>query len=85
MPYTSRVQFELTELLYSKTQMLAGNIDHLMRIWVAHGAERGEKPPFLNHGDLYNTIDATDASHVPWQSFGIIYDGERPHQPEVPS
>jgi len=84
-PYTSRLQFELAELLYSKTQMSAGNIDHLMKIWAAHGAEQGEEPPFLDHNDLYNTIDATDLGHVPWQSFVLSYDGEMPQQPEVPS
>jgi len=56
-----------------------------MKIWAAHGAERGVKPPFLDHNDLYNTIDATDIGNVPWQSFDVSYDGEIPQQPDVPS
>jgi hypothetical protein len=64
--------------------MSAGNIDQLMKIWAAHGAEHGEKPPFLNHSDLYKTIDATAISDVPWQSFPTSYDGEIPQQGEVP-
>ena len=84
-PYTSREQFELAELLYTKTQMSAGNIDHLMKIWSAHGAERGVKPPFLDHKYLYDTIDATEIGDVPWQSFDLSYDGEIPQQPDVPA
>ena len=84
-PYKSRAQFELAELLYTKAQMSAHNIDQLMKIWAAHGAERGDEPPFLDHKDLYKTIDATATGHVPWQSFVTSYDGEIPQQGEVPS
>src|ERR1700736_151401 len=73
MPYTSRAQFELAELLFTKVQMSAGNIDQLMTNWAAHGAEQGAEPPFLNHEDLYDTIDATDIGHVPWQLSVMSY------------
>jgi Plavaka transposase len=85
MPYTNQAQFELAELLFTKDQMSAGNIDQLMKIWAAYGAEQGDEPPFHNHKDLYDTIDATDIGHVPWQSFDTSYDGEMPQEPEVPS
>jgi len=84
-PYKSRAQFELVELLYTKAQMSAHNIDQLMKIWAVHGAERGDEPPFLDHKDLYKTIDATATGHVPWQSFVTSYDGKIPQQGEVPS
>ncbi|KIM75718.1 hypothetical protein PILCRDRAFT_13364, partial [Piloderma croceum F 1598] len=84
-PYKSRAQFELAELLYTKAQMSAGNIDQLMKIWAAHGAECSDEPPFLDHKDLNKTIDATATGHVPWQSFVPIYNGEIPQQGEVPS
>lgn len=80
-PYKSQAQFELAELLYTKVQMSAGNIDQLMKTWVVHGNE----PPFLNHKDLYKTIDTTVTGHVPWQSFPTSYDGEIPQQGEIPS
>jgi hypothetical protein len=83
-PYTNRAQFELAELLYSKVQMSAGNIDQLMKVWALHGAEHGEEPPFLNHSDLYETIDATTIGDVPWQSFVTSYLDEIPQQGEVP-
>jgi hypothetical protein len=65
--------------------VLAGNIDWLMKIWAAHGAERGEKLPFLDHNDLYKTINATTIGVVPWQSFITSYDGDIPQEGEVPS
>jgi len=84
-PYTNHVQFELAELLYAKAQMLASNIDQLMNIWAAHGAEHGKEPPFLNHNDLYKTIDTTPLADIPWQSFVTSYDGEIPQEGKVPS
>ena len=65
-PYTSQAQFELAKLLYTKSQMSAGGINQLMKIWAAHGAEWGEAPPFLDHKDLYKSIDATPLADIPW-------------------
>ena len=65
--------------------MLAGNIDQLMKIWAADGAKPGEVPPFLDHEDLYRTIDATPLVDIPWQSFVMSYEGNIPQEGEVPS
>ncbi|KIJ06058.1 hypothetical protein PAXINDRAFT_20728 [Paxillus involutus ATCC 200175] len=35
-------------------------------------------PPFIDHKDLYGTIDATLLGDVPWESFKLKYHGERP-------
>ncbi|KAG1813580.1 uncharacterized protein BJ212DRAFT_1447802 [Suillus subaureus] len=35
-------------------------------------------PPFTNHKDLHNVIDATQLGDVPWQSFSVQYTGECP-------
>lgn len=34
----------------------------------------GDNPPFMDHQDLYNTIDAIPLGGVPWQSFSLAYD-----------
>ena len=34
--------------------------------------------PFINHCELYNTIDSTPLGDVPWQSFSLSYDGQLP-------
>ena len=82
-PYNSQAQFELAKLLYTKAPMSAGNINQLMKTGAAHGAKHGDEPPFLDHKDLYKTIDTTTTSHVPWQSFVTSYDGKIPWQGKV--
>ena len=47
--------------------------------------QTGPRTPLSYHKDLYDTIDATDIGHIPWQSFVISHDGKMPQQPEVPS
>ncbi|KAJ6609225.1 hypothetical protein B0H10DRAFT_2298332 [Mycena sp. CBHHK59/15] len=71
-PYTDRLDFDLADLLYRHVQMPAGAIDELMQNWAARPESAGD-PPFADHDDLYNTIDATEVGHVPWQSFDVTY------------
>jgi hypothetical protein len=52
--------------------MSAGAIDELMQNWAARPESAGD-PPFADHEDLYNTIDATEIGHVPWESFTVSY------------
>ncbi|KAJ6631376.1 hypothetical protein B0H10DRAFT_2159741 [Mycena sp. CBHHK59/15] len=60
------------DLLYRRVQMSAGAIDELMQNWAARPESAGD-PPFADHEDLYNTIDATEIGHVPWESFSVAY------------
>jgi hypothetical protein len=55
--------------------MSAGNIDELMMLWEAGVSASGDEPPFVNHTDLYNTIDAIPVGGVPWQNFAVSYTG----------
>ncbi|KAH7905419.1 hypothetical protein BJ138DRAFT_1118492 [Hygrophoropsis aurantiaca] len=77
-PYRNRLEFELAEFLYSRNQMSGGNIDKLMDMWGVNLAPHNAEPPFSNHKDLYKTIDATPLGDVPWKSFAIKYQGEKP-------
>ncbi|KAK6988395.1 hypothetical protein R3P38DRAFT_3332062 [Favolaschia claudopus] len=70
-PYAGQADFELADLLYRRIQMSAGAIDELMQNWAAQ--PDAPNPPFADSEDLYNTIDATEAGHVPWQSFTVKY------------
>ncbi|KAJ7480981.1 hypothetical protein FB451DRAFT_1350862 [Mycena latifolia] len=71
-PYAGREDFDLADLLYRRVQMSAGAIDELMQNWAARPESAGD-PPFADHEDLYNTIDATEIGHVPWESFSVRY------------
>jgi hypothetical protein len=84
-PFKSRSQFELAEFLFKREQMLAGNIDDLLKIWAADTAASGNEPPFLNHSDLYDTIDTIPIGGVPWQRFEMSFnDGLRPETDVLP-
>ena len=61
-------------------QMSVGNIDILLHLWAASLAQHDDSPPFLNHQDLYDMIDATLIGGVSWQSATLSYDGPLPVQ-----
>ncbi|KAJ7200207.1 hypothetical protein GGX14DRAFT_536427 [Mycena pura] len=73
-PYSDNLDFHLADLLYRKVQMAAGDIDTLMQIWAANLKHPEADPPFSDHVDLYNRIDATDLDHILWQSFEVCLD-----------
>lgn len=54
--------------------MSGGDIDTLMKLW----ADSGVAPPFRNHNDLYDRIDASDVGEAPWDEFTLSYDGHIP-------
>ena len=63
--------------------MLAGDIDELLDMWAVSLFKHNDHPPFANHKDLYDTIDATPRGDVPWECFSTVYNGPRP-EGEVP-
>lgn len=77
-PFESRVQFDLAERLYTKDESSAPTIDDILQIWAADKLESGGNAPFANHKEMYGTIDGISHGDVPWQSFMVAYDGERP-------
>lgn len=80
-PFRDRVAFELADFLFQREQMSVGNIDILLRLWAASLAQHDDSSPFLNHQDLYDTIDTIPIGGVPWQSASLSYDGPLPVQP----
>lgn len=58
--------------------MSAGDINTLTSLWAATLAPYGAEPPFQNHTDLYNKINSTPLGGVPWESFTLKYDSDRP-------
>ncbi|KAJ7255147.1 hypothetical protein C8J57DRAFT_1437087 [Mycena rebaudengoi] len=71
-PYMACADFELADLLYRRVQMSAGAINELMQNWAVRPESAGD-PPFADAEDMYNTIDATEIGHVPWESFAVKY------------
>ncbi|KAJ7240897.1 hypothetical protein C8J57DRAFT_1561882 [Mycena rebaudengoi] len=81
-PYAERADFDLADLLYRRVQMSATHIDELMQNWASRAG--AGPPPFANHNDLYNTIDATEIGHVPWESFNVSWNGPLAPGDETP-
>lgn len=79
-PYSNWLRFETAEFLFQKAEMSAGNIDQLCQLWASslHTDEAHCPPPYIDHKDLYDTIDATLLGDVPWESFKLKYSGARP-------
>lgn len=79
-PYRNRLEFEAAEFLYTENQMSARQIDKILYYWGITLAVHHDNPPFADHKDLYNTIDATPLGDVAWQSFSLEFSGEKPAQ-----
>jgi hypothetical protein len=82
-PYSDREEFNLANFLFKRNQMPGTEIDELMQIWV-NTLPEGQDPPFANHNELYDTIDATIIGDAPWQSFSVTYSGDLPVNGNIP-
>ncbi|KAF5372219.1 hypothetical protein D9758_004938 [Tetrapyrgos nigripes] len=76
-PFGSADEFELAELLYERVQMSASNIDRLSQL-IANLLGPDKDAPFLNHEELYKTIDRIKQGDIQWDSFTVKYNGELP-------
>ncbi|KAF8809162.1 hypothetical protein BYT27DRAFT_7255031 [Phlegmacium glaucopus] len=74
-PFMSRAEFELAEFLFVHEEMSAGKVDKLINIL---GALYDDTPPVSGHKELYSIIDSIKQGDIPWDSFSVSYDGERP-------
>ena len=77
-PYRNRLEFETAKHFFSNAQTPAGEIDNILYLWGLSLAAHRDKPPFVDHRDLYETIDSTPIGDAPWRSFGIKYKGDHP-------
>lgn len=81
-PFHDRADFELAEYLYMRNQTPAVQIDVLMDIWATKLVDQA--PPFIDHKDLYKTIDSIKHGDMPWKAFSISYSGAIPEGDDIP-
>ncbi|KAI6008460.1 hypothetical protein EDC04DRAFT_2871492 [Pisolithus marmoratus] len=72
-PYCNWQEFELAKFLFKHTEMLASQINTLLKIWATSLIELGGNPLFANHTDLYHVIDSMSVGAVKWENFKITY------------
>ena len=58
--------------------MSASKIDALLDLWASSLYPHGTQPPFVNHRQLYRTIDSTKLGDVNWQCLSASYTGDVP-------
>lgn len=76
--YENWSQFEFVDYIYTKNQTSAGGIDQPLNIWATTLIRTNSKPPFLDHNDLYCTIDSTPVGDIMWELFKLKYNGDLP-------
>jgi hypothetical protein len=56
-------------------QASAGEIDHLLELWLAQCVLTGGEPPFRGVEELYSAIDSIKVGDANWQTFSVKYTG----------
>ncbi|KAN0133153.1 hypothetical protein V8E53_008877 [Lactarius tabidus] len=73
----------MADLFYCQIQLSTSQIDMIFQLWSTTTNGTPSPSPFKNHKDLYDTIDQTPLGDIPFGSFSLKYNGERPME-EVP-
>ncbi|KAI5997114.1 hypothetical protein EDD15DRAFT_2387049 [Pisolithus albus] len=77
-PFTSRVEFETAEFLFTDNQMPQAQVDRLLQLWTASLLPFNGQPPYTDHTDLHKVIDAIPHGDAVWTSFQVQYAGDVP-------
>ncbi|KAG1848127.1 hypothetical protein F4604DRAFT_1545141, partial [Suillus subluteus] len=77
-PYHNDIEFATAEFVFKQRHMSNAAADTLFDLMAALLAKHNDSPPFTDHKDLHQVIDATQLGNVPWQGFSVQYTGERP-------
>ncbi|KAG1836302.1 hypothetical protein F4604DRAFT_1886122 [Suillus subluteus] len=77
-PYRNDIEFATAEFAFKQRHMSNAAADTLFDLMAALLAKHNDSPPFADHKDLHQVIDATQLGDVPWQGFLVQYTGERP-------
>ena len=77
-PFTSRIEFETAEFLFSENQMPQSHVDRLMQLWTASMLQHNDQAPYADHADLHRVIDAIPHGDAPWKSAQVQFKGNIP-------
>ena len=67
MPFNSKVQFKLADLLYRQAEASASIVDDPLEIWAEVCIESGTSLPLDSHEEMHAIIDSSKLADVPWQ------------------
>ena len=83
-PFQSRAGFELTEFMFTDSELSRRKIDKILELWAATLVPHGRSPPITNHRDLHRQIDAIELGNVRWENARLKYNGPRPEVTRPP-
>lgn len=63
---------EIADLLFRKVEMSPTNIDALFDLWGVSSDDLGGTGPFDSHADMYEAIDASRLSAIPWRCMEVL-------------
>ncbi|KAE9396973.1 hypothetical protein BT96DRAFT_958047 [Gymnopus androsaceus JB14] len=75
-PFTGEAEFHIADLLFRKEEMSQSHTNELLDIWLLYQrqisqqaqAEASEsRAPFIDHADMFSTIDEIQAGSAPWK------------------
>ena len=66
-PFSSKVQFELADLLYHHAKLSATNVKDLLELWARSLSVTGTPAPFRSCWEMYAFIDSSMLGDTPWQ------------------
>ncbi|KAF9494639.1 hypothetical protein BDN71DRAFT_1496364 [Pleurotus eryngii] len=82
-PFVSQGDFEFTEFLYRGVEMSGGHLNQLAQLLTTLYPD--QDPPFVDHNDLYATIDSIEQGKIRWKSFSITYNEQQLANPDFNS
>ncbi|KAG2340592.1 hypothetical protein BDR05DRAFT_977286 [Suillus weaverae] len=68
----------MVEFVFKKCHMSTKKLDFLCDLMALLLVKHHDSPPFTDHKDLYDIIDATQLGDVPWQCFSVKHTEECP-------
>ncbi|KAJ3990642.1 hypothetical protein F5050DRAFT_1555875, partial [Lentinula boryana] len=86
-PFNGEAEFRIADLLFRKEEMSRGNTDELLDIWRLYQMQLVQKTqtedqtsqaPFIDHTDMFQTIDEIQAGSAPWKCFQTVVDDDLP-------
>ncbi|KIK19926.1 hypothetical protein PISMIDRAFT_106656, partial [Pisolithus microcarpus 441] len=75
-PYSSHLEFELADFIYTCSQISAANLNTLLELWATSLVKVGGKLMFGSYKEMYWMIDNTHIGNVKWQLFTVKYTGD---------
>lgn len=88
-PFEGEAEFRIADLLFRKEEMSQSHTNELLDIWLLYQRQLAQQAqadsetpesqgPFIDHTDMFCTIDEIQAGSAPWKCFQTVVDDDLP-------